>query len=142
MKHRQKLPPRHPKGAWWKNQTRVVAFVDDNINQFGWMLCIGHSAQEAINHFAKKSNIPTWDLPDRPSRHGHFAAYRPLKRGLLWFPTPVQSPGAIAHECYHAICYLIECMDSRPDSNLEELTAYYLEFLTNKVFELCQRINQ
>lgn len=138
-----KTPSRHPKGEWWLNETRQVARVDEYINKFSWFVYIGKSANFAINDFAKKTKVPGWEVEDNDRRYGHFAVYRPQKEGCIWFQKPfVYSPGVIAHECFHAVSYLMERLDVKQLEETEELFAYYLEFLVNKVYDVCLKIKR
>lgn len=109
--------------------------IHDNVYHFQWAVAYGGSLQSAINWFAKKIKVEPWTVSERRG-YGHFSAYRPYKNGVLWFSEKYPAASTVAHECFHAVNYLAECLEAKLEENSEEIFAYYQEFLVQQVYRI------
>lgn len=130
------------KVLWWKTQTHRVATINDIVNNFEWNIYVGPHLQPAIDDLTKSLNInPQWTVDEYPGRIGHFFAYKPYRVGGIWFEKPPKAePGLVAHECFHAVMYLVEMLESKITEEQEEFVAYYLGFLVDQVHKLCKNL--
>lgn len=130
------------KPGWWKTSTKLVAIISDQVNKFEWCIYVGNELQPAVDMFSKSIGISDkWEVGEVGGRVGHFFAYRPHRAGGIWFQAPpLKDYDVVAHECFHAVMYLVERMESKATEDQEEFMAYYLGFLVGQVHNICRNL--
>lgn len=124
-----------------KKKTKFKAFsICDPVYRCWWLVQIGGELQEAINEFAFQIKQEPWQVVYLPGRYAHFTAHRDTgKGGLIWVKEPVNKKENltpyIAHEVYHAVTWLMECLEVPQSTSTEEVGAYYTEFLMRNILE-------
>lgn len=127
--------------GWWKKDTKLVATIYDEVNKFEWCIYLGKDLQTAIDSFARGIGVTEEWKASTVGGDGHFFAYSPIKVGAIWFEKPpLKQPGLVAHECFHAVMYLIERMSSKATEDQEEFMAYYLGFLVSQINYICKNL--
>ena len=92
----------------------------------------GGSAQSAIDWYARKMQIDTWELRDTEDRAGHFAYHSNQRDSVIWYRDGVGA-GTIAHEVHHAITRLADILEAPIDTTTDEVFAYYSGWLTGEI---------
>lgn len=119
-----------------KNKGFDSKLIDDHVYKFHWLIYYGGDLQSAIDDFAKQIKVEKWEVKIGRNPSAEFFAYRPRKNGAIWISAKeVRNIPLLAHECFHAVSYFMECMDCKLDENSEEFGAYYLEFLLQSILK-------
>ena len=72
----------------------------------------------------------SWNHDD--SECGNFSTYRKngTNVGVIWFTNKEQS---LAHECFHAVCWILAQRDIEFNQATEEVYAYMLQYLIKNI---------
>ncbi len=110
--------------------------IHDNVYFIEWSVYKGGTLQAAINNFAKAIKATPWQVIESKYRAGHFTAYDTSKNGCLWFKDKKPDPSIVAHECFHAVHWLVDRIGDKISEDNEEFCAYYLQFLVREVIKI------
>jgi len=100
---------------------------------FEVMVCLGMDKEEVLKEL-EKYYIPD-DEKEYVKMEGRGKTIM-FKGGetLIWMENyPRPGSGVLAHECFHAIYFLLDKIGITIDGSSDELVAYMLEYLTNEI---------
>lgn len=106
----------------------------DSLFRFEWMVFLGGERNKAIEIFANGLSVPPWLGPINHQAEASFMAHNDFKCGLFWFRYPQPKPAIIAHEAVHAAMFALNKLQiAAIDTKNEELVAYYVQWLVEKI---------
>lgn len=97
------------------------------------MFVIGGDYQFALDEYQKKIRSEKYEDEVGLGTQARFHAHAGKKTGLIWFKHDKPSIGVIAHECFHAVSYMLEMSGFKMTIDSDEAYAYGLEFLCEHV---------
>ncbi len=111
----------------------IARFLDKTYKAT-WYLAVGGELQRGIDHFCKRHSLERWEIATKDGRYGHFAGHSDVRGGLFWFRDFHPGGGVVTHEAIHGAWWFIkEHMQCGLDDNVEELFAYYGEYLATQI---------
>lgn len=114
--------------------------VLDEVFGFTWYLQFGGALGSAADWYSKRSGADKFVVIENALRLGHFATDTTApKGGLIWFRDLDAPPQIIAHEAFHASCWVMRCLDCKLDDNSEEVQAYYIEYLVSALSKILEK---
>ena len=109
-------------------------YIHDDIYHISWRVLTGTKEQEAVNYISKLASIEPVQLEHKLGKQACFYSHTSLKGGAIWFKDARPGGALVAHECLHAVHFLMtHGLDSRLTDDTEEFFAYYLQYLVSQI---------